>query len=117
MCIGPAMNLYVVTGTTRGLGKALAELIARSPDNELIALGRGAQAAVPGGVRIEVDLADGRAIEMACGRIEARIRGKRYDKAVLINNAGVVEPVAPLESVPADLLERNLVVNLVAPLL
>ncbi len=111
------MNLYIVTGTTQGLGRALAEAIARSPDNELIALARAADAVVPGGVRFEVDLADTTALERACDRIGERIRGRRYEKAVLINNAGVVEPVGPLECIPAAALERNLVVNLVAPML
>ena len=111
------MNLYIVTGTTQGLGKALAEAIALDPDNELIALARAPDAPIPGGARLEVDLADAAAIEKACERIEQRIRGKRYAKAVLINNAGVVAPVAPLERCDAGELERNLAVNLVAPML
>jgi len=111
------MNLYIVTGPTRGLGKALCEQIGRLADTELIALGRAPDAPVPGGARLEVDLADTAALDKACDRIEQRIRGKRYEKAVLINNAGIVEPVAPLEEVSAADLERNLVVNLVAPML
>jgi benzil reductase ((S)-benzoin forming) len=111
------MNLYIVTGPTRGLGKALCEAIGRVADNELIALGRAPDAPVPGGARLSVDLSDTQALDKACDRIEQRIRGKRYEKAVLINNAGIVEPVAPLEEAPAADLERNLVVNLVAPVL
>ena len=110
------MNLYIVTGTTQGLGKALAEAIASDRANELIALSRAPDAPIPGGARIEVDLADGAATERACDRVEQRIRGKRYEKAVLVNNAGVVSPVAPLEALDADALERNLLVNLVAPM-
>src|SRR5690348_17161760 len=110
------MNLYIVTGTTQGLGKALADAIARDPANELAALSRAPDAPIPGGARIEVDLADGAAIERACDRAEQRIRGKRYDKAVLVNNAAVVAPVAPLDALDADALERNLLVNLVAPM-
>jgi benzil reductase ((S)-benzoin forming) len=111
------MNLYIVTGTTRGLGSALCDAISRTPTNELIALGRAPDAAIPGGLRIEVDLSDTRALEKACDRLESHIQGKRYDKAVLINNAGIVEPVAPLDQVPAQTLEKNLIVNLVAPML
>lgn len=110
-------NLYIVTGTTQGLGKALAEKIAQDPDNELIALARAPDGPVPGGEVIEVDLADPRALENACDRIDRRIRGKRYAKAVLVNNAGVVAPVGPLERTDAAELERNLAVNLVAPML
>src|SRR5690242_19056671 len=111
------MNLYVVTGTTRGLGEALARLIARDPANELVAIARAPETDIPGGVLVSADLADPRAVEAACGRIAARVRGKRYDKAVLVNNAGVVQPVAPLERVDARELERNLAVNLLAPML
>jgi benzil reductase ((S)-benzoin forming) len=111
------MNLYIVTGTTRGLGKALADAIALDDDNELVALSRAADAPIPGGARLEVDLANAQAVEQTCDRIEQRIRGKRYAKAVLINNAGVVEPVAPLERASTNELQRNLAVNLVAPML
>ena len=110
------MNLYIVTGTTRGLGKALADAIARDPDNELIALGRAPDAPIPSGMQLQVDIADGEGIEHACDRIAQRIRGKHYEKAVLVNNAGIVEPVGPLEGVDGRDLERNLLVNLVAPM-
>lgn len=111
------MNLYIVTGSTRGLGGALCEAIGQDASNELIALGRAPDAPIAGGVRLEVDLADTGAVEKVFDRIDQRIRGKHYEKAVLINNAGIVEPVAPLERAAADALERNLVVNLVAPIL
>ena len=111
------MNLYIVTGTTKGLGKALADRIALDSDNQLIALARARDGEVPGGVRFEVDLADTAAIDAVGDRIAQRLRGKRYAKAVLINNAGIVVPVAPLERTDPYDLERNLVVNLVAPML
>lgn len=111
------MNLYIVTGTTKGLGAALAEQIARDAGNELIAMARAAEGPIPGGFRIEADLADAKSLEGACQRLEKRLHGKRYAKAVLINNAGVISPVGPLDQVGAGELERNLFVNLVAPML
>jgi benzil reductase ((S)-benzoin forming) len=111
------MNLYIVTGTTRGLGLALAERIAANAVNELITLSRSPDAPVPGGARLECDLADARAVEHAFDRIEQRVRGKRYEKAVLINNAGIVGPVGPLEACDGVALERNIAVNVVAPML
>ncbi|HEX4782673.1 MAG TPA: SDR family NAD(P)-dependent oxidoreductase [Usitatibacter sp.] len=111
------MNLYIVTGTRRGLGEALARLIARGKDNELIAVSREAAGDIAGGVRFTADLSDMRAVDRVCGEIASRVRGRRFDKAVLVNNAGVVQPVAPLERTDAAELERNLAVNLVAPML
>jgi benzil reductase ((S)-benzoin forming) len=111
------MNLYVVTGTTKGLGLALAERIAADSSNELVALARAPSGAIPGGVRIEADMADARALDRACDALERHIAGKAYAKAVLINNAGVVAPVAPLDRADPAELERNLAVNLLAPML
>jgi benzil reductase ((S)-benzoin forming) len=111
------MNLYIVTGTTTGLGEALAARIALDPDNDLIALARAPDGPIPGGARFEVDLADTAALDKALDRVEERIRGRRYGKAVLINNAGIVAPVAPLERADPREIERNLAVNLVAPML
>jgi len=111
------MNLYLVTGTTQGLGAALAARIAADPANELVALARAPDAPIPGGARFHADLADTAALERACNRVEEHIRGKRYEKAVLVNNAGVIGPVGLLEAVDGAALERNLVVNLVAPML
>lgn len=111
------MNLYVVTGTTQGLGRALAERIAQDPDNELVAFARAATGPVPGGMRIELDVGDTAALERACDAFERHIAGRRYAKAVLVNNAGIIAPVGPLEQVDARDIERNLVVNLVAPML
>jgi benzil reductase ((S)-benzoin forming) len=111
------MNLYIITGTTQGLGQALAHAVALDRNNRLIALARAPAGPIPGGERIQVDLADTAALERAFDGIEPRIRAERYEKAVLINNAGVVSPVGPLENVDAAALERNLTVNLVAPML
>ena len=95
----PRMNLYVVTGTTRGLGEALAEQIARDPGNELIAMSRAPDGEIHGGVRFAVDLADLQAVARACDRLQDRIAGRSYALAVLINNAGIVQPVGPLDRV------------------
>jgi benzil reductase ((S)-benzoin forming) len=112
------MNLYIVTGTTRGLGAALAERIARDAANELFAIARAAEGPIPGGFRFEADLTDMKAVERAWDRLERRLRGGgSHAKAVLINNAGVVTPVGVLDQVDAQELERNLAVNLAAPML
>jgi benzil reductase ((S)-benzoin forming) len=100
------MNLYIVTGTRRGLGEALAKRITADKRNELIGISRP-----------DVDLADSASIARAFEAIGKRIAATTYEKAVLINNAGVIEPVAPLDRADSGDIERNLAVNLVAPML
>ena len=111
------MNLYIVTGTTKGLGKSLADRIASDASNELIALARAPDGPIPGGVRFHLDLGDAASIDRVFDRVEAHLKAKRYEKTVLINNAGIVSPVGPIDRVGAQDIERNLAVNLVAPLL
>lgn len=111
------MDLYIVTGHTKGLGQALVERLGREADTELIALGRARDGPIPGGAQLHVDLSDARAVDAAFDRVEARLRGKRYAKAVLVNNAGVISPVGMLDRVDAVELETSLAVNFTAPIL
>jgi len=106
------MNLFIVTGATRGLGEALAHQIAASSSNRLVTIGRAAASET----NIQADFADAAAVERAGDELERRIAGAPFDRAVLINNAGVVGPVGPLEKLEAGELQRNLEVNLVAPI-
>ncbi|MCM2326556.1 MAG: SDR family NAD(P)-dependent oxidoreductase [Lysobacter sp.] len=111
------MDLYIVTGHTRGLGQALVAQLGAEPDIDLIALGRAKDGPIPGGAQLFVDLADSRAVEAAFDRVEERLRGKRFAKAVLVNNAGVISPVGMVDRVEAIDLERALAVNFTAPVL
>ncbi|HUP30609.1 MAG TPA: SDR family NAD(P)-dependent oxidoreductase [Usitatibacter sp.] len=104
------MNLYVVTGTTQGLGAALAARLAAMPGTELVTLSRSRATLV-------ADLADLEAVERAGDELGALVAGKRYGKAVLINNAGVIDPVGPLDEADPGDITRNLTVNLLAPML
>jgi len=63
-----------------------------------------------------VDLGDSAGVARAFDAIERDIAAQEYAKAVLINNAGIVEPVAPLDRADPDAIERNITVNLTAPL-
>jgi benzil reductase ((S)-benzoin forming) len=110
------MDLYVITGTTKGLGQALAARVASDANRFLVALSRAPAGPIPGGVMIPVDLADTAAVAAACARMEDAIAGRTFGKAVLINNAGVVSPVGPLDGVDPGELERNIAVNVTAPL-
>ena len=111
------MDLYIVTGHTKGLGQALVAQLGAEQDIELIALGRARDGPIPGGAQLFVDLADSRAVEATFDRVEERLRGKRFAKAVLVNNAGVISPVGMVDRVEAIDLERALAVNFIAPIL
>jgi benzil reductase ((S)-benzoin forming) len=110
------MNLYLVTGTSKGIGFSLMQALYADKDNELICLNRTGAAELPGETIFAVDLSDPFAIDAVFVQVAALIEGSSFDKAVLINNAGVVMPVGPLaKNATADIV-TNIHVNLIAPM-
>ena len=118
------MDLFILTGASRGLGRAMAEqllaadrlllTISRKPDAALapIAASRGA--------RLEqwaLDLAHDVGV---AARLEAWLRqhgAARFKAATLINNAGVLGHVGPLQGAEAEATIAAFRVGLEAPAL
>lgn len=103
------MELVILTGASRGLGRAMAEQLL-SPDRLLLTISRkpdpALQALAAGrGARIEqwaLDLAHGIG---AAARLEAWLHNHdraRFASATLINNACLLGSVGPLQEADAD---------------
>jgi benzil reductase ((S)-benzoin forming) len=114
------MHLSIVTGASRGLGRAITEqLLARG--HRVLALSRQpADMGVPSGGELlpwSVDLADATPVAQRLSQWLAQQAPGRPSSATLINNAGVVSRLAPLANVPAAELVNALRVGLEAPTL
>jgi benzil reductase ((S)-benzoin forming) len=110
-------HLFVITGTTRGLGQALVETALRQPDSFVISLSRAASSIEGNHQTIHIDLNHTHEIGPAFQHIH--IEGHRTGglaHTVLINNAGVVDPIAPIGACDDLQLARNIQTNLTAPL-
>lgn len=106
----------VLTGHSRGLGAAIAEeLAARGIPTLALARHPG-----PGGKGVEqvaLDLSDLGALAawLAGGHLQRFLAGA--DTALLINNAGILEPIGPIDGHQPDALARAVSVNVAAPLM
>lgn len=105
------MTTALVTGATSGIGRAIALALAAA-GYRTHALGRNVAAldelrTVPNIIPLAADLADREAIA-------ALIDGLEID--VLVNNAGVVPPVAPFAETPEAEIDATIEVNLSAVL-
>lgn len=114
------MMKAILTGHTHGLGAAIAaELLARRIP--VLGLARGHNA--PLGQRfavleqIGIDLADPAALAawLAEGELQRYAAGSAA--VLLINNAGIVEPVGPLPMQDASDIARAVSLNIAAPLM
>lgn len=120
----PTQHLYIVTGTSRGIGLAMAQQLL-APSNTIVGLAR----------RFSPEL-DQQAQDMHCpleqwpvDLVDAQPAAQRlrdwlgtspqhtYASASLINNAGVITDIAPLSQCTPDALIRALRVGLEAPML
>ena len=121
----PTSHLYLITGASRGPGRALAEQLLQ-PGNVLLCISRrqspelAEQAGKQAGVELvqwEQDLADPVAAATRVRGWLAAQDSQRFDGVTLINNAGTVGNPAPLASAVDAELSLALRIGLEAPML
>ncbi len=118
------MKYFIITGTSRGLGKALTEqlltedhtifCISRKQNNELKNL------AATKGVNLyyfSCDLQKAEEAERVMEKIFTAIDFSNAEGIYLINNAGVIEPIKPVGNASTKELSMNIQVNLLAPMI
>ena len=106
----------VLTGHSRGLGAAIAAELAQR-GIPFLALSRNAGADLAGGTQVALDLSDPAALAgwLAGGELGAFLVGA--DVALLINNAGMLQPIGPIAGHAPEALARAISLNVAAPLM
>ena len=110
-------HLFIITGTTRGIGRALADRALARRDSFVVGFSRAAAFVEENRQNVRVDLNAIETIGAAFDAIglDSEIAG-RLKKTVLINNAGVLAPIAPIVDCDPETLAGNIRVNLTAPM-
>ncbi|HUU50445.1 MAG TPA: (S)-benzoin forming benzil reductase [Nitrospinota bacterium] len=117
------MRNIIISGATRGLGKALARGLSH-PNTKLFLIARGKleetkKAAEAKGAQAKtynIDLADTLKLEETIEKIFSHIDKDSIESFYLINNAAVLEPVGPSWKNNTKLVKYHFLVNTVAPL-
>jgi benzil reductase ((S)-benzoin forming) len=116
-------TLFIITGASRGLGAAMAEQLL-APGVTLLGLSRRIHEKLPdlaqsAGAEVEqwpCDLGRPAEVALALKTWLHQIDPRRFAQATLINNAGVIPSVGPLDDSEAIELSQALRVGLEAPM-
>lgn len=120
------MKVFIITGASRGLGLGVTDrLIEQSEALQLICIARREntellEQAGNKGVSLkflEADLAELGELDSLMGKVFNLINKDEVKGIYLINNAGTVEPIAPLEKCRYEDIKTNIDINLSAPLI
>jgi len=115
----PEQTTAIVTGHSRGLGAAIAaELLARGA--RVLGLSRRGNpalaAAYPAALtEVALDLADPAALAGWLGGLSAHVKGA--GPVLLVNNAGMVEPIGPAGTLDPAAIAKAVALNVTAPLM
>jgi benzil reductase ((S)-benzoin forming) len=116
-------HLYIITGASRGMGLALAQQLLL-PGNSLLCISRKtndhlATLAEQQKVPLTQWSADLQAASTVAEQLKAWLAPQtgQFDSATLINNAGMIPPIAPLSDVPSEGLMQAMRVGAEAPML
>ena len=109
-------HLFIVTGASRGLGRAMA-LQLLQPGHTVLGLSRQTPAAPAGLAQWPCDLADAAPVAVRLATWLADFAPSHFATATLINNAALVTDPKPLADTDAAALVAAVRVGLEAPLL
>jgi benzil reductase ((S)-benzoin forming) len=107
------MNYYIITGTSKGIGKALAETLLQNEQNYVYGVSRNCTITHPRYHHQPLNLSDIVALENNLHKVIPVL--KDAEKIVLVNNAGVVGEVAYLGSQTSHNFAYVFDVNVMAP--
>jgi benzil reductase ((S)-benzoin forming) len=106
------LNYYYITGTSRGIGKSLAENLLENPSNQVIGISRNKSIEHPNYHHAHLDLTDATAVAAFQFELHAHA-----EKIYLINNAGTLGFIKPVGQLESTAIIQNYTVNLIAPTL
>ncbi|WP_417899044.1 (S)-benzoin forming benzil reductase [Bacillus haimaensis] len=118
------MNVFIVTGASKGLGEATAQLLLKE-NNELICIARNdneelVRLAQELGVALQFmneDLSEHEKIPGMVMKIIKSINKEKLEGIYFINNAGMVDPIKPAGKSDPESMTKSVHLNLLTPML
>ncbi|MCG8184111.1 SDR family NAD(P)-dependent oxidoreductase [Tenacibaculum piscium] len=109
------MNIIIITGGSKGIGKALTKKYA-SENYQVISLAR-TSSKVKNAQHISVDLSDIKVTENVFNTLLNTIINQKITSITLVNNAGRLGKIANLENLEANDISKSIQLNVTTPLI
>lgn len=106
------MRLFIITGGSRGLGRALCEQF-ESRDYRILEFSRSA----PHEYSVRVDLADPESSRRAVAQAIEPIDPQQLQELIVVSNAGMLEPIGSISGKPYSEVMKNMNTNFVSAVL
>ncbi len=116
------MDFYIVTGVSRGIGEAIVRkllilgntifCVSRTMNEDLVETASSLHIPI---FYHEADLSERKSAEKFMQEVFTHIDPERINRIALINNAGMLDPIAPIELADPLIMEKHLKLNLLAP--
>jgi benzil reductase ((S)-benzoin forming) len=111
-------GFFLITGTSRGIGEALAQKILEK-GNTVLGIARGQSDTLKSTKyhHLSFDLADTSRISQIIEKVDEVVDNQRFDFICLVNNASAAEPGGAIEKCPAEEVESHVKIGLIAPMI
>jgi len=107
------MKYYFITGTSSGIGKALAEELLDNTENKVFGISRKNRIIHPNYTHYSFDLSNIEALKEQVASFFIPL--KEADKIILVNNAGVLGEIGHIGKISNKTLQEVINVNVLAP--
>jgi benzil reductase ((S)-benzoin forming) len=105
-------SLYIITGCSKGLGKALTELWVQNPENHVVGISRSEMEDMENFVHIRIDLGN---IDSLIDSLDRIFPTGEFENIVMINNAGWIGEIAPMGKLDPKGIQAIHSINVIAP--
>ena len=111
-------GFFLITGTSRGIGEALAKRILED-ENTVLGISRNPSDTLKSKnyYHLSLDLTETSQISQIMEKVNEIVDNQRFDFVCLVNNAAAVEPLGPIEKCQATEIETHIKISLMVPML
>jgi benzil reductase ((S)-benzoin forming) len=109
----PKSALYIITGSSKGIGKTLVDKLLEKDENQVIGIARSPyEMAHPRFLNLSLDLSN---VKETLKSLDRMMPQGDFDKIVLVNNAGMIGPIEHLGNMDPKSIHQVFMLNTIAP--